>query len=99
MKYLIVTIVFLFCLVVFLGYHIIDQSIAIDHLQMSVKSLEKREICLLRVVRSFTSSSQPADFKQWVKKNLADLDVHEEADLLIVNEVHFDFSRAQVGIE
>lgn len=99
MKLLFSFVVLLSAVLVFLGYHVVDQAISIDHLQMSVKSLEKREACLLRLSQSFASSLSPADFRQWIKTNLADLDMHEEEKLIIINQVAFDFSRHPVAVE
>ena len=99
MKILISFVVLLLAVVIYLCYSVINQAITIDHLQMSVASMDEREECLLRVSRSFTSAIPDSELRQWIKTNLADLDIHEEETRMIVNQVDFDFSKPTTRIE
>ena len=99
MKILISFVILLISVVIYLCCSVINQAITIDHLQMSVASMEEREECLLRVSRSFTSAIPDSEFRQWIKKNLADLDIYEEETRMIVNQVGFDFSKSPPEIE
>ena len=80
----------------FAVYQAAHRSLTIDHLQVSVQRLEKREACLLRLSRSFLATLKPGEVRPWIQANFADLEVHEEGGLVRVNEVVFDLSTPAV---
>ena len=76
----------------FAVYQAAHRSLTIDHLQVSVQRLEKREACLLRLSRSFLATLNPGEVRPWIQANFADLEAHGEGTLVRVNEVVFDLS-------
>ena len=66
---------------------------------MAVRSLEKREACLLRLSRPFAASMSREELRRWIQANLSDLDVHDEEALILVNEVAFDLAQHPASIE
>jgi hypothetical protein len=93
MKTLVSVVAVLLIVVIYLVYKLLDQSVTVDHLQMSVKSLTKREACLLSLSRTFVATQTSDEVKRWARVNGAFFDVYEEDKLIIVNEVAFDLSR------
>jgi hypothetical protein len=91
--------VFLICSVLYLLYNTINQSITVDHLQMSVNSLTKRESCLLNLSRAYVATKTADEMKQWARDNATIFDVHEEDTLIIVNEVGFDLSKTPPTVD
>lgn len=92
MKFLASVVLVLIAALAFAVYQAAHRSITIDHLQMSVQRLEKREACLLCLSRSFLATLKPGELKPWIQANLADLEMQEEGPLMRVNEVGFDLN-------
>ena len=92
MKFLASVVLVLMAALAFAVYQAAHRSITIDHLQVSVQRLEKREACLLRLSRSFLATLKPSEVRPWIQANLADLEVHEEGTWVRANEVVFDLS-------
>ncbi len=97
-KFLILTSVGLFLTTAYCVYHLFDQAITINHLQMAVKGFTERETCLLVAAQSFADTQTEKSVREWARTKFQGLDYHEEESKLIINGVGIEFYDGKVTV-